>query len=199
MAARQQLDYGRTGMRKVFLLLIAFVGIAATSSVLSAGRGTLAHAATHPSTTAGSRQEHQGVAGGVPPPVVPTLCPRTTPNVCLNDTNGSLTTGNYLQMWSDTSTALNQECWLSRSEGLVTNTPPWPFTGGSGLNSRYAGDAVAQFVYAANCSSGYPDITSQCAGTNPTGYIVLEPCRSGNYFITAGDSHSPSGRCVREQ
>ena len=92
------------------------------------------------------------------------ICEKDSPNLCWRDPsdggpgttvlNSGVTTllSEQWQGYFDTS-----RCNDGNGGAVVTNTPPCPFTGGSGLNFTYQGDSIIGFQ---NAGSGY------CAGSS---------------------------------
>lgn len=155
--------------------------LAATAAMLlgfgvaGAGTATAAHATTYScNTTTGQTTIYYGNDHG------------------WNNWNGSTSPGNPINFYQSLTT--NNSQWCAVEVRTVTdgqNGQIWPFTDGSGLNTRYNGDSVWQFewapnqIYCADQDAFYAPYT--------TGPVELKSCIYGSdsnqYFVQSGSDY----------
>jgi hypothetical protein len=113
---------------------------------------------------------------------------------CWNNQGGDARDGNPIQYWENDAQGQHNNAWVGTIIGTVKDGEGgvlWPFDDGSQLNTRYNGDPVYQFQWAANenyCASQilFWDISE---GYNKDGPLVLEQCASTTYqdFVYSGE------------
>jgi hypothetical protein len=110
---------------------------------------------------------------------------------CLNNTAGYASSNNPIQYWAYGTQGEPNNDWNIGAEGTVVGTncsSCWPFVTGSGLNAKYNGDPVYEFVWSQN--------TDYCADAldyyTPSQYgnLLLEECGpSSSQWYVYSSSH----------
>lgn len=118
-------------------------------------------------------------------------------NHAWNNWGGNAMDGNPIDFYQ--STTVNNSQWCVINKGNVSDGTAgviWPFTDGSGLNTRYNGDPVYQFEWGPNTAFCADQANFQTVGTDD-GETLLQKCTTNGYndagkFGTQYYVYSPS-------
>jgi len=110
-----------------------------------------------------------------------------------NNWNGSTSPGNPINFYQ--SLTANNSQWCAIPVGQVRdgqNGEIWPFTNGSGLNTRYNGDTVFQFEWAPNqiyCADQGAFRAALVVGPVELQSCVINGSASNQYFVQSGSDY----------
>ena len=104
---------------------------------------------------------------------------------CLNNTLGKSKAGNPIQFWRNNAQGQANNAWVAQVVGTVKDGEGgvlWPFTDGSGLNTRYNGANVYKFSWAANelyCASQVEFAEGIYSSQGP---VTLQSCANSEFY-----------------
>lgn len=102
---------------------------------------------------------------------------------CVNNWNGVTAPGNYQKFYAWNNGTVNNNRWAAHIAGYVTSNNP--FTDGSGMNTRYQGRPVYQFLWGPNPAVCLDNSTYDAITLN--GPATIQDCLNytGQWFVAS--------------